>query len=76
MNAWYDCMKALADPDDVMTAISCEEDKTLTLNLEGAKEFSKNHNELYIAILEGAAKLNGMEMEQGRAPLLTVAYEY
>ena len=58
-----------------MTAIHCGKGKTLTLQLKNVKAFSKSHNELYMAILEGAALLNGNLIEQGRDPVLTLAFD-
>ena len=37
MNAWYDCLSSLGEPDDGMTSIHCEEGKTMTLQLKKRK---------------------------------------
>lgn len=75
MDAWIDCMTSLDCPDDAMTSIHAPPDGCVVLQLNNIKQLATQCREIYDAILECAAFVNGRRLETGDPPVLMLSFD-
>ena len=74
MDAWIDCMSSLANPEDGLTQVHCEEGKVITIELGNVKEFMSRCPEQYNAIIECSAFVNWRLIENSEQPVLALSF--
>lgn len=72
MDAWIDCMTYL-DEDDGMRSVTVEPGEFLVLHLEHAKALAERCPEIWVALHECAAFVNGRRLEMGQSAVLAIA---
>jgi RNAse (barnase) inhibitor barstar len=75
MNAWIDCMTYIDDADAMMSAVTVEPGKCLTLQLNGANEFARRCPEQFAALLDSVAFVNWRRIEDGKPAVLALSYK-
>lgn len=73
MNAWIDCL-TYADEDDGMRSFTVSPEDVLTLRLDDAGAFAARCPEQYDAVVECSAFVNWRRIEEGRRPILALAF--
>lgn len=73
MDAWIDGMSDLDDPESGMTAVHLERGQTLLLAVDHASRFRARCPDLFAALLESAAFVNGRRLDVGQAALIVLA---
>ncbi|QND50283.1 barstar family protein [Rhizobium lusitanum] len=74
MDAWIDCMSCLSAPGEQMTSLAVQAGKILTIKINNYRYFKENGPEQWINLLECAAFVNWRELQQGRDPLIALAF--
>ncbi len=74
MDAWIDCLSCLDDPAAGLTTVHVSPGQCLPLVVEHARDFKARCPELFSDLVECAAFVNGRRIEQGRPPVVALAF--
>ena len=75
MSAWIDCMSDLADPTTGMTKLHAPAGGVIVIQLDGVDEFASRCPGLFGNFQDAAAFVNLRQVQAGRPPVLSLAYE-
>ena|ERR1700757_4932539 len=74
MDAWIDCLSDLDDTDAGMTSVHCTPGSVMVLELLNVKPFRQRCPDLYDAVIECAAFVNGRRLQKEEPAVLAISF--
>jgi hypothetical protein len=74
MNAWIDCMSYLTEPSAEMSSVSLGPDEPLLLEVTGAEPFRERCPEVFAALVDCTAFVNGRYRDCGEGAVVCIVF--